>query len=173
MRRCILRSRMRKFVAQLSSSKRRISAPSSIACDVRSACFHASVGGRERTSMTPAAMDVLPLASCVENEVVDVPPGRFVMKGAMLTFVTARPSSPWTETQWAEVTRNSRPSGDCLSTSAMSEMTCWRAYHLGHGCSSLVRAHQAVSTFPAVENVRVEKGACADIVRGTRRLLSS
>ena len=62
------------------------------------------------TSMTPAAMDVLPLASCVEKDAVLVPPGSAVMKGEMSTEVIDLPDSPSIETQADEVTMNSRPS---------------------------------------------------------------
>ena len=61
--------------------------------------------------MTAAAMDVLPLASAVENDDVDVrPPGSAEMNGDMSTLVIARPSSLCTDAIPADVTKNSRPS---------------------------------------------------------------
>ena len=60
--------------------------------------------------MTPAAIDVLPLASWMEDA-VGARQDRVPMKGEMSTFVTARPSQPYTGTQREDVARNSRPSG--------------------------------------------------------------
>lgn len=105
-------SRIRKFVAQVSSSKSRVSAPSSSASVTKgmSVSFTIIVIMRNLTSVTPAAIDVLPLASCVEKDVVGIPPGRLLMNGEMSTFVTALPSSPSMDTVLELVTTNSRPS---------------------------------------------------------------
>jgi hypothetical protein len=60
--------------------------------------------------MILAACDVLPLAFGDEKWVVDLPRGKFVMKGEILTLAILRPSSARTFTAWGSVTTISRPS---------------------------------------------------------------
>ena len=89
---CIRVSRIRKFVAQVSSSKSSVSAPSSMA------------------SITLAAILVLPLASSVLKQSVSTFPGSLPMNGEMFTFWIERPSSLCKETMFSDATTNSRPS---------------------------------------------------------------
>ncbi len=85
-------SRMRKFVAEVSSSRRRQVAPTSSA------------------SMIAAACDVDPLALLVENRRVSTPPGSRSMKLEISVPATERPLSACTATAPGTVTTRSRPS---------------------------------------------------------------
>ena len=72
---CISSSRSIKLVAEVSSSMRNVRAPASI------------------PSMTPAAWEVLPLASGVEKQRVSLPFGKSLMNMEMFTLLMLRPSS--------------------------------------------------------------------------------
>ena len=89
-------SRMRRFVAEVSSSMSSRGEPSSTA------------------STSEAACEVDPEAFSVEKRVVSAPPGRWLMKAETSTPVTARPSAARTFMASGRVATSSRPSpGTC------------------------------------------------------------
>mmetsp|Transcript_28844 Transcript_28844/g.59056 ORF Transcript_28844/g.59056 Transcript_28844/m.59056 type:complete len:261 (+) Transcript_28844:416-1198(+) len=93
----ILSSRIMKLVAQVSSSTRRVLAPTS------------------RASTILLAWLVLPLASAEEKQSVPFPKGRLDMKGLMSTAQTALPSSALILQASSSQTTNSLPSPGILS----------------------------------------------------------